>query len=117
MYIFYLYRLTSTYQVVCGRISKGLQCNQKDSCTRVDDWSLGIEHLYHKHPRMDPCICYLYKPSCEHNLNFEHILVYILHKDLQCSRVNRYTSQLRFVLCKLRLHHMEMDRMAVVLGM
>lgn len=37
MYIFYLYRLTSTYQVVCGRISKDLQCNQKDSCTRVDD--------------------------------------------------------------------------------
>lgn len=103
--------------MVRGKISKDLQCNQRDNCTRVDDWSLGIEHLYHKHPRMDPCICCLYRLSCEHNLNFEHILVYILHKDLQYSQVNKYTSQLRFVLCKLHLRRREMDRMAVVLGM
>lgn len=94
-----------------------LPCSQRDSCTRVDDWSLDIEHLYHTHPRMDPCIYCLYKPSYEHSLNFEHILVYILDMGLRYSRVNSYTNQLRFALYKLHSRHTAMDRMAVALGM
>lgn len=65
---------------------------------------------------MDPYIYCLYKPSYEHSLNFEHILVYILDMGLRCSRVNNYTNQLRFVLCKLHSRHTAMGRMAVALG-